>query len=132
MTRHRLYLILSGLLLATAAGCDSLQETPRDFLGPENFYRTAEDAIAAANGGYTLLYGQSSIAGWRHWSILEYTSQALSANNAADQRATEHMDRYTFDPSTRYFNMTYGDSYSAIARLNAAIANIPPSRWTRG
>lgn len=132
MTRHRLHLVLGGLLLATAAGCDSLEETPRDFLGPENFYRTAEDAVAAANGGYTLLYGQSSIAGWRNWSILEYTGQALSANNAADQRATEHMDRYTFDPSTRYFYMTYGDSYSAIARLNAAVANIPPIAMDEG
>ena len=63
-------------------------------LGPENFYLTAEDAIAAANGGYTLLHGQSSIAGWRNWSILEYTGQALSANNAADSAIIARIDEY--------------------------------------
>ncbi len=37
-----------------AAGCSGfLDETPKDFVGPENFYRNATDAVAAVNAAYS-------------------------------------------------------------------------------
>lgn len=126
MNRHRLHLLSGGLLLALASGCDSLQETPRDFLGPENFYKTEGDAIAAVNGAYVQLLGQTSaVAGWQMWSIQEYLGPTESAHNSADQRATEQLDQYTFDANLKYINTTYSDSYIAISRINAALKSVP-------
>jgi hypothetical protein len=46
----------------TVSACDDefLTEVPSDFVAPENFYRNADDALAAVNAAYATFINLSS------------------------------------------------------------------------
>lgn len=46
------YLVIAGMLWCTACQKEYLERVPLDSINTENFYRTADDAIAAINGAY--------------------------------------------------------------------------------
>lgn len=58
--------LISGVLLLMNTGCVELDETPRDFTGPLNFYNSPNQIEAAFVSSMSRLYGEWSGYGYGH------------------------------------------------------------------
>ncbi len=117
------------LALAATAGCDDqkfLTEVPYDFVGPENFYQTSGDALAAIAGVYaTAVHTTGDNYYGRNFVMLsefmtEMQTVYLSATN---ERSL--VDNYTFTASHSYLYSTWQGAYQAINRANSVIDRVP-------
>jgi hypothetical protein len=114
-----LLVCLSALSLA---GCDKfLQPNPTDVLAPENFYRSAGDAISAVNS----VYAQTP---WTY-TFYFYESDVSSddvlatANFGADGH---QLASYTFDPTLWSIDDVWTNAYITINRANIVLDRVPP------
>jgi hypothetical protein len=114
-----------GACLAGAAmfgGCsDFLNPKPNDVLAPENFYKSATDAVAAVNG----VYEQNK---WAHWISYWYMSDIATDDIFASQNFGSdghHFDEYTFNPTEGALAGPWGDGYRIINRANAVLDHVP-------
>lgn len=122
---------LGALLLATAACTDDafLSEVPEDFIGPENFFRNADDAIAAINGVYASFntpngYGVDDYYGRNLYMLVDYPGEQLTSRfGATHDRGS--LDNFNYTVEHPYLPTVWGGAYSAIASANAVIANVP-------
>jgi starch-binding outer membrane protein, SusD/RagB family len=119
---------LAGTIVVAGACNDDqfLTETPIDFVGPPNFYKTAGDAIAAVNGVYATLENTSSTNyyGGLFVMLVEYPTEMQTPYlSAGNERSL--VDNYTFTPSHNYILQTWNYAYAAINRANAVIAHVP-------
>jgi hypothetical protein len=122
-------LTCAAAALLGAAACNDeafLTEVPYDFVGPENFYRTAEDARAAVAGVYaTSVHSSGDGYYGRNFVMLvefltEMQTPYLSATN---ERSL--VDNYTFTPAHNYINSTWQSAYQAINRANSVVDRVP-------
>ena len=129
MRKH--LMICAGALVALAgvSGCNDdafLTEVPFDFVGPENFYKTSGDALAAIAGVYaTSLHTTGDGYYGRNFVMLsefmtEMQTVYLSATN---ERSL--VDNYTFTASHSYIYSTWQGAYQAINRANSVIDRVP-------
>jgi starch-binding outer membrane protein, SusD/RagB family len=121
-------------LSLTVTGCDDdyLMETPIDFVGPENFYRNAGDALAAVNAAYATFItlqsplNSSDYVGRNLWMIVEYqTEVATSRLSATNERSLVDNYHTQFSPSHAYLLGVWRAAYSGINRANSVIARVP-------
>ena len=115
-------------LFGTAACNDDafLTEVPYDFVGPENFYQTSGDALAAIAGVYATsthttgdgYYGRNFIM--LSEFMTEMQTVYLSATNARSL-----VDNYTFTASHAYIYTTWQVAYQGINRANSVIGRVP-------
>ena len=115
-------------LFGTAACNDDafLTEVPYDFVGPENFYQTSGDALAAIAGVYATsthttgdgYYGRNFIM--LSEFMTEMQTVYLSATN---ERSL--VDNYTFTASHAYIYSTWQGAYQGINRANSVIGRVP-------
>lgn len=126
---------LVATLVAAVAGCDDgfLDETPYDFVGPENFYRTAGDAVAAVNAAYSALgpgtggdyYGRNFVM------LVEYPTEALTTRySSTHERA--RLDNYSVNTDHSYIRSTWSAAYEGIKRANAVIRYVPEMQINTG
>src|SRR4051812_3400423 len=84
--------VAAAVALLGGVGCkgDFLEEKPADFVSPVNFYRNADDAVAAVNAAYATFVtvpdaGNDSYVGRNFVMLTEYptevTTSRLSASN---------------------------------------------------
>ncbi len=110
-----------GAATLFAACSDFLDPKPNDVLAPENFYKSATDAVAAVNG----VYEQTK---WGHWLSYWYMSDIAtddiyaSPNFGSDGH---HFDEYTFNATEGTLAGPWGDSYTTINRANAVLDHVP-------
>ena len=110
-----------GAVTLFAACSDFLNPKPTDVLAPENFYKSATDAVAAVNG----VYEQTM---WAHWLNFWYMSDIAtddiyaSPNFGSDGH---HFDEYTFNATEGTLAGPWGDSYTTINRANAVLDHVP-------
>ncbi len=103
-----------------------LTEVPYDFVGPENFYRTTDDAQAAIAGVYATAvrstgdnyYGRNFVM--LSEFLTEMQTPYLSATN---ERSL--VDNYTFTPAHSYIYSTWQSAYQAINRANSVVGRVP-------
>ena len=121
-TLRRKTAILSCLTALSVAGCDQfLEPKPTDVLAPENFYRSAADAIAAVNSVY-------SQAQWVYFWIW-YESDVASDDAFATPNygADGHqLASYTFDPTLWSINDLWTNAYITINKANIVLDRVPP------
>jgi starch-binding outer membrane protein, SusD/RagB family len=114
--------ILSCLTALSVAGCDQfLEPKPTDVLAPENFYRSAADAVAAVNSVY-------SQAQWVYFWIW-YESDVASDDAFATPNygADGHqLASYTFDPTLWSINDLWTNAYITINKANIVLDRVPP------
>lgn len=114
--------ILGCLTALSVAGCDQfLEPKPTDVLAPENFYRSAADAIAAVNSVY-------SQAQWVYFWIW-YESDVASDDAFATPNygADGHqLASYTFDPTLWSINDLWTNAYITINKANIVLDRVPP------
>jgi hypothetical protein len=131
MTHRTLSAALAALLLATAACTDDgfLSEVPEDFIGPENFFRNGDDAVAAINGVYASFntpngYGVDDYYGRNLYMLVDYPGEQLTSRfGATHDRGS--LDNFNYTVEHPYLPTVWGGAYSAIASANAVIANVP-------
>src|SRR5437660_6366541 len=119
---------LTVVLLGLGACNDNkfLTEVPYDFVGPQNFYKNAGDAMAAVNGVYASFINTSgdNYYGRNFVMLVEYPTEMVTTYlSAANERSL--VDNYTFTPSHSYIYSSWQSAYAAINRANAVIARVP-------
>jgi hypothetical protein len=122
----------AGAALALAAGaaaCDDkafLTEVPYDFVGPENFYRTADDAKAALSGVYaTALHSTGDGYYGRNFVMLvEFLTEMQTPYlGATNERSL--VDNYLFTTAHSYIASSWQGAYQAINRANSVVGRVP-------
>jgi hypothetical protein len=119
----------AALLAAGVSGCNDdkfLTEVPYDFVGPENFYANATDALAAVAGVYATsthttgdnYYGRNFVM--LSEFLTEMQTVYLSATN---ERSL--VDNYTFTASHSYIYSTWQSAYQGVNRANSVIGRVP-------
>ncbi|HEX5872570.1 MAG TPA: RagB/SusD family nutrient uptake outer membrane protein [Longimicrobium sp.] len=125
-------LALAGGLLA-AAGCgDHLTEVPYSFVAPENFYRNADDALAAVAGAYdgfqadvdALGIDDTEYYGRHFWMLTDYPTETMTLRLGATNERTMP-DIFTVTPSHNYIIGIWQSAFHAVNRANAVISNVP-------
>jgi hypothetical protein len=121
-------LALAAATLGTAACNDKayLTEVPFDFVGPENFYRTADDARAALSGVYaTALHSTGDGYYGRNFVMLvEYLTEMQTPYlGATNERSL--VDNYLFTTAHSYIYSSWQGAYQSINRANSVIGRVP-------
>lgn len=121
---------LPVILLLAAFGltaCDSmLEEKPTSFIGPNNFYRNAEDAEAALAGAYNQLT-QGTFGGY----LGSYQFTILVSKPSAEVMSwggASAFDTWRWTPARSERGVlatTYEGAYKGINAANAVIENVP-------
>lgn len=115
-------LYAAALIAASMSSCNQLEEDPKSFISPVNFYKNKNDAKAALTAAYQPLTvnGYSS----RNYAILgEVTTDnmfPLANNNDRVQ-----LDTYVQTPQNGITKETWQDFYTGITRCNVVINRIP-------
>jgi len=115
--------------LALGVACDDkkfLTEQPFDFIGPQNFYHNAGDALAAINGVYADFinstgdnyYGRNFVMLVEHPT--EMWTSRLSATNERMQP-----DVFAIPVSHSYVQSIWASAYDAINRANSVLDHVP-------
>ncbi|HEX8848016.1 MAG TPA: RagB/SusD family nutrient uptake outer membrane protein [Gemmatimonadaceae bacterium] len=107
---------------AVLASCsDFLDPKPNDVLAPENFYKSASDAVAAVNGVY-------ESTKWGHWLGYWYMSDIASDDIYASPNFGSdghRMAEYIFNASEWPIGDVWGNRYGVINRANAVLDRVP-------
>lgn len=119
------------LVLALSA-CDNdtfLTEVPEDFVGPENFFRNADDAIAAVNGVYAgfvspLNCGSDDYYGRNFLMLVEYPGEAITSRYGATHERGS-IDALNITTEHPYLASSWLCAYSAIGSANLVVAKVP-------
>jgi starch-binding outer membrane protein, SusD/RagB family len=131
---NRKWIVGLFALTLSLAACDDeyLTETPIDFVGPENFYRNAGDAIAAVNAAYATFISlpsplnSSDYVGRNFWMVVEYqTEVATSRLSATNERSLVDNFHTQFSPVHPYLLGIWRAAYAGINRANSVIARVP-------
>jgi hypothetical protein len=128
-------LALPGLLLAATAvaGCSNdLTEVPYSFVAPENFYRNADDALAALAGAYdgfqadvdALGVDDTEYYGRHYWMLVEYPTEVMTVRLGTTNERTEP-DIFRVHPGHTYIIGIWQSAYHAVNRANSVIDNVP-------
>jgi hypothetical protein len=113
--------ILSCLTALSVVGCDKfLEPKPTDVLAPENFYRSAADAVSAVNS----VYSQSQWVYFWIWYESDVASDDAFAtpNYGADGH---QLASYTFDPTLWSINDLWTNAYITINKANIVLDRVP-------
>lgn len=117
------------LIVAILAACDNvLQEEPKSFIGPENFYRNTEDAMAALSGAYARISSGAFggyIGSYQYMRHIEKPSPEVGVGTNTPEFI---LDEYTWtaDATERgALPQFYASAYRGINAANAVIDNVP-------
>ncbi|ULQ53278.1 RagB/SusD family nutrient uptake outer membrane protein [Flavihumibacter fluvii] len=118
--------VKSGLILLTVVsivGCkkDLLISTPYGQSTSADFYRNADDAIAASNALYSFIGDEYMFA---------HTEQTWDICSDDQWRAGDHpedqaIEEFTYEPSNVQLNDSWSRKYEVISRANAVLINVP-------
>jgi hypothetical protein len=129
LKRSTITLACAVAALFGAAACNDeafLTEVPYDFVGPENFYRTTDDAQAALAGVYATSVASSgdNYYGRNFVMLVEFPTEMQTPYlSATNERSL--VDNYTFTPAHSYLYSTWQSAYQAINRANSVIGRVP-------
>jgi hypothetical protein len=131
LTQGRVLALAGGLLLAAGCG-DHLTEVPYSFVAPENFYRNADDALAAVAGAYdgfqadvdALGVDDTEYYGRQFWMLTDYPTETMTLRLGATNERTMP-DVFTVTPSHNYVIGIWQSAYHAVNRASAVIDHVP-------
>ena len=123
--RFRQAILPVALALLPACG-DLLTETPEDFLGPENFYRSATDAQAAVNGVYAGFMESGAAFKNGLWLALDAGTDDARVGPQVGQADNRITGSLAYSSGSPRITNPWGEFYKTISRANDAIDRIPP------
>ena len=117
------------VILVCSAGCGDgfLERSPLVGATEENFYRTADDAIAAVNAAYATLQFELSPAGHFRWFWGDIMSDDSEKGGSGDNDVNELLQLETFQgpANTDLLEAEWGADYEGIYRANVVLKEIP-------
>ena len=114
-----------SILLLFVVGCEeSLEFVVKDKLTLENFFLTADDAMASVNGVYDVL-GDEDQYNSSLWLIQDISSDDCDANSTWNDPNAQQFDRYTLQANNNYTTNIWKTSYDLISKANLSIDSIP-------
>lgn len=118
--------LLYILLLLGAAACDKpLEEEVYSSFGPNNFFKTADDAEALLNAAYALEQKQGT-DGFRNILVMaEVTTDLLIIREGGLRGLAQPLEDFTWNASHEFFDVAWTRYYAAIYRANLVIDNVP-------
>ncbi len=117
-------LYISILLLFVVACEETLDFEVKDKLTLENFFMTADDALASVNGIYDVL-GQVNMYNSSMWLIQDISSDDCDASSTWNDPNAQQFDRYTLQANNNYTTSMWKASYDLISKANLSIDSIP-------
>ncbi|MBX3255519.1 MAG: RagB/SusD family nutrient uptake outer membrane protein [Chitinophagaceae bacterium] len=121
--KYNIYIPVYALILIATAGCSKkfLESTPYGQSTSADFWRNADDAIAASNALYSYLGDEYLYA---------HTEQTWDICSDDQWRAGDHpedqaIEDFTYDPSNVQLNDSWARKYEVISRANAVLINVP-------
>ncbi len=120
-------LCLSFCVAVTACQKDFLEKKPIVGITEENFYRTAEDAIASVNAAYATLQFQISPAGHFRWFWGDIMSDDALKGGSGDNDANALLQLETFrgPVNTDLLESEWSANYEGIYRANVVLEKVP-------
>ncbi|MCE7066642.1 RagB/SusD family nutrient uptake outer membrane protein [Dyadobacter sp. CY326] len=118
--------LLYLLLFIGVAACDKpLEEEVFSSFGPNNFFKTADDAEALLNAAYALEQKQGT-DGFRNIFVMaEVTTDLLIIREGGLRGLAQPLEDFTWNASHEFFDVAWTRYYSAIYRANLVIDNVP-------
>lgn len=120
------YILKSSIALLAVfslSGCkkDMLETPPYGQSTSADFWRNADDAIAASNALYSFLGDEY---------VFAHTEQTWDICSDDQWRAGDHpedqaIEEFTYEPSNPQLNDSWGRKYEIISRANAVLINVP-------
>src|SRR5687768_10742332 len=111
----------------TACEKEFLEKAPIVGTTEGNFYRTAEDAIAAVNAAYASLQFQLSPSGHFRWFWGDIMSDDALKGGSGDNDVNELLQLETFKgpANTVLLEAEWGADYEGIYRANVVLEKVP-------
>ena len=118
------FVLTMGLL--TGCGEKFLDETPRELVTTENFYRTESDAIQATTAAYSQLSrgGQYNYALWGIGEIMSDNS-TTGGGGGGDGAEEQQLDNFNIPPSNPMTTRLWAGSYVGIGAANLVLQKVP-------
>jgi len=118
-------IILGSLLISCSK--DFLEKSPIIGVTQENFYKTADDAIAGVNAAYATLQFQLSPGGHFRWFWGDIMSDDAVKGGSGDNDANELLQLETFKGpvNTTLLEGEWGADYEGIYRANVVLEKVP-------
>ena len=120
-------LYISILLLFVMACEKTLEFEVKDKLTLDNFFQTADDAVASVNGIYDVL-GYVDMYNSSMWLIQDISSDDCDASSTWNDPNAQQFDQYTLQANNNYTTGMWKVSYDLISRANLSIDSIPAIR----
>ena len=121
----------SFLMVLFSTCQDSLEEVPKAFLTPQNFYETAEDALLAVNASYDHMASGTSNRDFggvyfsNYWVVQALASDEGYASGANNPQYSLPLTNFTWDANNGYLEDVWEDLYKTINVTNIALQQIP-------
>ncbi len=116
---------ITFVLLLGLGGCDGmLEETPDDFLSPQNFYRTATDAEAAIVSAYAPLVATGGFQVHLLRPLIVSPDLGRVRPNEPQARI-RRLGTLDISPENQYITAIWGAFYETISRANIVIERVP-------
>lgn len=112
-------LISIFVVIVCLSGCESLDETPYDFLSVENLYRSEADVDGALYGVYSTL----NTANHDLWYFLSTSGPGESVTTRFNGGNQLFLCGLNFNPGLAH-GVWWGNFYRGINRANAVLANV--------
>lgn len=128
MQKVKIFPALFMAAIIMSSSCKKfLQETPKSFYTPDNYYTSLVQAQNSVNGIYAFtrdFYASIGLFSEDAMFMLEMpTGQARTETNQSNNNA--NLLNLTMTPTDLYFNTWWRSSYKGIDAANLAIKNIP-------
>lgn len=122
-TNHSFVSCLLTIFLLGLSGCSDsfLNEEPKDFLSPTNFYQTESDASAALVAVYSNL---RSIYSQNLYFVGDMPSEQTNQGSGTNVDRI-NINNFQFEPINGITTSLWNDSYDNINRANTVIGRVP-------
>ena len=110
--------------LTTLGACDPLTENPESFLTQDNFFQTAQDAVAAVNAAYRPL-NQTNSYGLLLITVQDLASDDFYGNVAEPTAAVHELDEFRPNATNAQLLNIWTNAYLSISRANTVLEKAP-------
>lgn len=119
------YLFL--IVLFVGVSCeDFLEEVPKSSISPANFYKTADDALAAVNGAYAAFHTDNYYSRYYIEGDAYAGANAYTRTGATSERGSFYnLIDFGMVNNARYNTPVWQAIWEAINRTNAVLNNVP-------
>ncbi|WP_316814144.1 RagB/SusD family nutrient uptake outer membrane protein [Pedobacter heparinus] len=125
---QKIYIILAVMLIGLSA-CVKLDEKPTSFISPEEFYKTANDAVSAVNAIYYPLVDNSTgaqpIYNRLFYTGLDFLTDDLDAGPGSPNAEVRALAKLTHASTNLRIQQIWTEHYEGINKANIALERIP-------